>query len=111
MASHERSLEARAVEAPVSSLKEFLSETKLERRNPMDSSEARTCSECGEPISAARLKELPFTRLCVGCKARQENEPEEPYLREKSEYLSAERDRKARASALARKRRWDSKLL
>jgi RNA polymerase-binding transcription factor DksA len=35
----------------------------------------RMCSECGEPISAARLKEIPDTTLCVGCKTKLEKQP------------------------------------
>lgn len=26
------------------------------------------CGECGEPISPARLKAVPWTRLCLSCK-------------------------------------------
>lgn len=33
-----------------------------------------TCEECGEDISIARLKARPVTRLCINCKARQEEE-------------------------------------
>ncbi|MDE5833422.1 MAG: RNA polymerase-binding protein DksA [Desulfovibrio sp.] len=36
------------------------------------------CEECGEDISLARLKARPVTRLCINCKARQE---EDEYLR------------------------------
>ena len=32
------------------------------------------CDECGEDISIARLKARPVTRLCINCKARQEEE-------------------------------------
>lgn len=32
------------------------------------------CEECGEKIPAARLKVLPFTRVCVDCKSRLERE-------------------------------------
>lgn len=32
------------------------------------------CEECGEDISLARLKARPVTRLCIHCKARQEND-------------------------------------
>src|SRR5208282_510777 len=35
----------------------------------------RRCSECEEPISAARLKEKPDTTLCVGCKTKLEKQP------------------------------------
>lgn len=35
----------------------------------------RMCSECGDPISAARLKQKPDTTLCVGCKAELEKRP------------------------------------
>ncbi len=30
------------------------------------------CAECGEEISLNRLKARPVTRLCINCKARQE---------------------------------------
>ncbi len=33
------------------------------------------CSECGEPIPTARLKEKPNTTLCVGCKTKLEKQP------------------------------------
>lgn len=32
------------------------------------------CEECGEDISIARLKARPVTRLCINCKARQEED-------------------------------------
>lgn len=32
------------------------------------------CEECGEPIGEARLRALPFTRVCVDCKTRAEKE-------------------------------------
>ncbi len=32
------------------------------------------CEECGEEISAERLKARPVTTLCIECKKRQENE-------------------------------------
>jgi RNA polymerase-binding transcription factor DksA len=35
----------------------------------------RICSECEEPISAARLREIPNTTLCVGCKTKLEKQP------------------------------------
>lgn len=31
------------------------------------------CEDCGELINMPRLKALPFVRLCIGCKAKQEN--------------------------------------
>ena len=30
------------------------------------------CEECGEDISLSRLKARPVTRLCINCKAKQE---------------------------------------
>ena len=30
------------------------------------------CEECGDDISIARLKARPVTKLCINCKARQE---------------------------------------
>ena len=32
------------------------------------------CEECGEEISIPRLKARPVTRLCINCKARQEED-------------------------------------
>jgi RNA polymerase-binding protein DksA len=31
------------------------------------------CVSCGKPIAAARLKALPFARLCIDCKSSEEN--------------------------------------
>lgn len=31
-----------------------------------------TCDNCGKPISSSRLKALPFARLCVDCKSKEE---------------------------------------
>lgn len=33
-----------------------------------------TCEECGEPIGEERLKILPFTKVCVDCKSKNERE-------------------------------------
>jgi len=33
------------------------------------------CSECGEPISAALLKDRPFATLCIDCKTKREKQP------------------------------------
>ena len=30
------------------------------------------CRDCGEPIAAARLNAIPWTRVCISCKAKQE---------------------------------------
>ncbi len=30
-----------------------------------------TCRDCGEPISPARLKAIPWTRVCIACKEKQ----------------------------------------
>jgi DnaK suppressor protein len=35
------------------------------------------CDNCGNPISASRLKALPFARLCVDCKSKEEQVPRE----------------------------------
>ena len=32
------------------------------------------CDECGEDIGVARLKARPVTRLCINCKAKQEED-------------------------------------
>ena len=32
------------------------------------------CEECGDDISIARLKARPVTRLCINCKAKQEED-------------------------------------
>ena len=29
------------------------------------------CRDCGEPISAARLSAIPWTRVCISCKEKQ----------------------------------------
>ncbi len=29
------------------------------------------CRDCGEPISPARLKAIPWTRVCISCKEKQ----------------------------------------
>jgi DnaK suppressor protein len=29
------------------------------------------CRDCGEPISEARLNAIPWTRVCIACKAKQ----------------------------------------
>jgi DnaK suppressor protein len=29
------------------------------------------CRDCGEPISAARLNAIPWTRVCIACKEKQ----------------------------------------
>ena len=29
------------------------------------------CRDCGEPISAARLRAIPWTRVCISCKEKQ----------------------------------------
>ncbi len=31
------------------------------------------CVSCGKPIAAARLKALPFARLCIECKSNEES--------------------------------------
>jgi DnaK suppressor protein len=30
-----------------------------------------TCRDCGEPISPARLQAIPWTRVCITCKEKQ----------------------------------------
>ena len=30
-----------------------------------------TCRDCGEPIAEARLNAIPWTRVCIACKERQ----------------------------------------
>lgn len=32
------------------------------------------CDECGEPIGEARLEALPFTKVCIDCKSKDEKE-------------------------------------
>jgi DnaK suppressor protein len=29
------------------------------------------CRDCGEPIARARLEAIPWTRVCIGCKQKQ----------------------------------------
>jgi DnaK suppressor protein len=31
------------------------------------------CRDCGEPISAARLEAIPWTRVCIACKEKQKS--------------------------------------
>ncbi len=33
-----------------------------------------TCDACGQPISLERLRAIPYARLCISCKAREERE-------------------------------------
>ena len=40
----------------------------------MDDGVYGICEECGEDISIPRLKARPVTRLCINCKARQEED-------------------------------------
>lgn len=40
----------------------------------MDDGVYGICEECGEEISIPRLKARPVTRLCINCKARQEED-------------------------------------
>lgn len=30
------------------------------------------CEDCGEPVPAARLDAIPYARLCISCKSREE---------------------------------------
>jgi DnaK suppressor protein len=30
-----------------------------------------TCRDCGDPIAAARLEAIPWTRVCISCKQKQ----------------------------------------
>ncbi|MEK6629634.1 MAG: TraR/DksA family transcriptional regulator [Acidobacteriota bacterium] len=30
-----------------------------------------TCRDCGEPVSPARLSAIPWTRVCISCKEKQ----------------------------------------
>ena len=34
------------------------------------------CRDCGEPIAEARLKAIPWTRVCITCKERQKALPQ-----------------------------------
>lgn len=40
----------------------------------MDDGTFGICDECGEEISIPRLKARPVTRLCINCKAKQEED-------------------------------------
>ncbi len=31
------------------------------------------CRDCGDPIAAARLNAIPWTRVCITCKAKQQS--------------------------------------
>ena len=37
----------------------------------MDKGTYGTCRDCGEPIAAARLEAIPWTRVCISCKQKQ----------------------------------------
>jgi len=37
----------------------------------MDKGTYGICRDCGEPIAAARLKAIPWTRVCIACKEKQ----------------------------------------
>jgi RNA polymerase-binding transcription factor DksA len=32
-----------------------------------------TCRDCGEPIATARLNAIPWTRVCITCKEKQQS--------------------------------------
>jgi DnaK suppressor protein len=32
-----------------------------------------TCRDCGEPVAAARLNAIPWTRVCITCKEKQQS--------------------------------------
>ena len=37
----------------------------------MDKGTYGICRDCGEPIAAARLEAIPWTRVCISCKQKQ----------------------------------------
>jgi len=37
----------------------------------LDKGSYGTCRDCGEPISPARLQAIPWTRVCITCKEKQ----------------------------------------
>jgi DnaK suppressor protein len=37
----------------------------------MDKGQYGICRDCGEPIAAARLEAIPWTRVCIDCKQKQ----------------------------------------
>jgi len=37
----------------------------------MDKGTYGVCRDCGEPIADARLKAIPWTRVCIACKEKQ----------------------------------------
>ena len=37
----------------------------------MDKGTYGVCRDCGEPIAAARLEAIPWTRVCISCKEKQ----------------------------------------
>lgn len=66
--------------------------------------EDRMCNECGEPISAARLKEQQTTALCTRCLAAfEEDRKRRPTSGgvENPAFLSAQKEAKARAASRA----------
>jgi len=78
----------------------------------MDTNAQRNCDECGAPIPAERLKAEPSTHLCVACKTELAKKAKVPHVREQSESLSAERERKAKATikgVATRRRNWEKR--
>ena len=59
------------------------------------------CSECGEPITVARLKARPGTTLCVRCKTKSEKQPK-PTTRENPEKVTKSRKGRSRGPDLSR---------
>jgi DnaK suppressor protein len=56
-----------------------LSETERERLGQVEKAlesiedgKYGTCTACSKPIAAARLKALPFARMCIECKSKEE---------------------------------------
>jgi len=47
----------------------------------MDQGAYGQCEDCEEQIAQARLEAIPTARLCVGCKSKQERNPQTPYER------------------------------
>ncbi|MEO7888895.1 MAG: TraR/DksA family transcriptional regulator [Vicinamibacterales bacterium] len=37
----------------------------------MDKGNYGVCRDCGDPIAAARLEAIPWTRVCIACKQKQ----------------------------------------
>jgi hypothetical protein len=54
----------------------------------------RICKECGDPLSAALIKEKPFAEICRRCLSKHD-ENSEPERQSKAVYLTRTKKQKA----------------